>query len=356
MTRLNSIHRIMVCAALAIAPGAAAWAAPAATGPTGWKVVQRHVVGGSGGWDYLAFEPDSPRLFVSHADRVVVLDTASGKPAGEIDGLSGVHGIAFAPALHRGFISNGKADSVSVFDPATLKVTQTIPVGGHNPDGILYDPYSRRVFTFNGRSNDASVIDAASGKLLGHIALPGKPEFPVSDGHGRIFDNIESTHQLVVIDPVAMRVTATWPLKDCVEPSGLAIDRAHQRLFSVCDNGIMAVTDAATGKPVASIPIGGGADAVRYDARRALVFSPNGEDGTLTVVHQDDADHYRVLANVPTQTSARTMALDQQSGHVFVAAAEFGPAPKPTVSDPKPRRSVLPGSFGILELAPAGGR
>jgi len=326
----------------------------AASSP-GWRVTHRHALGGDGGWDYLAFQPDSPRLFVSHGDRVLVLDTGSGKLIGQLDGLSGVHGIAFAPALQRGYISNGKTDSVTEFDPSTLKVTQTIAVGGHNPDAILYDPHSRRVLTFNGHSKDASVIDAASGRLLGHIALPGKPEFAVSDGKGRVFDNIEDTHELAVIDPVAMKLVATWPLKDCQEPSGLAIDLIHQRLFSVCDNGIMAVTDAGSGKPVASIRIGHGADAVRYDAQRGLVFSPNGEDGTLTVIRQDDADHYHVLATVPTQVSARTMALDKATGHVFVSAAKFGPAPKATPGQPKPRRTVIPGSFSVLELAPGGG-
>lgn len=352
---MNSISGSIVGAILATTLGMAAWAAPAAPIPI-WQIVQRHAIGGSGGWDYLAFEPDSPRLYISHADRVVVLDVASGQRVGEIDGLSGVHGIAFAPALHRGFISNGKADSVSVFDPATRKVTQTIPVGGHNPDAILYDPHSRRVFTFNGRSNDASVIDAATGKLLGHIPLPGKPEFAVSDGHGRIFDNIESTHQLAVLDPVAMQVVALWPLKGCEEPSGLAVDLAHHRLFSVCDNAVMVVTNAATGKAVATLPIGAGADAVRYDAQRGLVFSSNGGSGTLTVIRQDDADHYRVVATVPTQASARTMALDKNNGHVFVVAAKFGPAPKPTAGHPRPRGEVLPGSFTVIELAPSGGR
>lgn len=355
ITRMTAIHRIILCTVLAIAPGSGVWAATPAPA-SNWQVVQRHVLGGSGGWDYLAFEPDSSRLYVSHADRVLVLDTASGKQVGAIDGLSGVHGIAFAPALHRGFISNGKADSVSVFDPATLQVTQTIAVAAHNPDAILYDPHSRRVFTFNGRSNNASVIDAATGKLLGHIPLPGKPEFAVSDGHGRVFDNIESTHQLAVLDPVAMQVVALWPLKGCEEPSGLAVDLAHHRLFSVCDNAVMVVTDAITGKTVATLPIGAGADAARYDAQQGLVFSSNGGSGTLTVIRQDDADHYRVLATVPTQTSARTMALDRNSGHVFVAAAKFGPAPKPTADHPRPRGEVLPGSFTVLELAPVGGR
>ena len=352
---MNIISRVAGCAVLVAVMGASALAAVAAA-DANWHVTQRHRLGGSGGWDYLAFEPSSQRLFISRSDRVIVLDTKSGKPAGEIANLSGVHGIAFAPALHRGFISNGQGDSVTIFDPATLKVEQTVAVGAQNPDGIVYDPYSRRVFTFNGHSNNASAIDAKTGKLLGQIALPGKPEFPVSDGHGRVFDNIESTNELVVIDPVAMKVTAVWPLKDCEEPSGLALDNAHHRLFSVCQNNIMAVTDATNGKSIASIPIGAGPDATSFDATRGLVFSSNGQDGTLTVVQQDDADHYRVLANVPTQKSARTMALDQASGHVFLPAAEFGPRPAATAADPHPRPAVQPGSFTMLEVGMSAGR
>ena len=343
------------CAVLAAAMGSSVLAVPPVSSPA-WQVSQRHRLGGNGGWDYLAFEPASQRLFISRSDRVIVLDAKTGQQAGEISGLSGVHGIAFAPALHRGFISNGQGDAVTVFDPATLKVEQTVAVGAHNPDGIVYDPFSRRVFTFNGHSNNASAIDAKTGKLLGHIALPGKPEFPVSDDKGRVFDNIESMNELVAIDPVTMKVTAVWPLKNCQEPSGLAIDKAHHRLFSVCQNKIMAVTDATTGKAIASIPIGDGPDAARFDARRGLVFSSNGEDGTLTVVHQDDADHYRVLATVPTQVSARTMALDEATGHVFLAAAEFGPRPDATAANPHPRPTMQAGSFTILEVGASAGR
>lgn len=319
-----------------------------------WKVVQRYPIGGTGGWDYLTLDPTTQHLYVSRSDRVIVLDVArmpsmaKSSVVGEIDGLSGVHGIALADALHRGFISNGHAGTVTLFNPATLKVEQTVKVAAKNPDGIVYDPYSKRVFTFNGGSDNASVIDAVTGKLLGHVALPGRPEFPVSDGRGHVFDNIESTNQLVEIDPSAMKVTAVWPLKNCEAPSGLAIDVAHRRLFSVCQNGIMAVTNATDGKPVASVPIGQGPDAARYDARRHLVFSSNGRSGTLTVVREDDPDHYRVLANVPTRKSARTMALDEASGDVYLSSAELGPPPAPTRARPHPRPSVKPGSFAIL--------
>ena len=318
---------------------------------SGWKVVQRVPLGGSGFWDYLSLDQAAQRLYVSHSDRVIVLDVRDNKRVGEIDALAGVHGAVVADDLHRGFISNGHANTVTVFDPATLKVEQTVAVGGKDPDGIVYDPYSKRVLTFNGDSNDASVIDAASGKLLGRITLPGQPEFPVSDGHRRVFDNITDKGELAVIDPVKMKVTATWPLKDCRHPSGLAIDVAHHRLFSVCQNNIMAVTDSENGKPVASVPIGDGPDAARYDAPRNLVFSSNGRSGTLTVVREETPDRYRVIANVSTQNSARTMALDDATGRVYLSAADLGPRPAPTSAEPHPRPTIKVGSFGVLIVA-----
>jgi DNA-binding beta-propeller fold protein YncE len=325
----------------------------AVAGAGNWKVVQRYPLGGAGGWDYLTLDPPVQHLYVSRSDRVVVLDARDGRRVGEIDGLSGVHGIALADALQRGFISNGHAGTVTVFNPATLRIEQTVKVDAKNPDGIVYDPYSKRVFTFNGGSDNASVIDAATGKLLGHVALPGRPEFPVSDGRGHVFDNIESKNELVEIDPVAMKVTAVWPLQDCEAPSGLAIDIAHHRLFSVCQNGIMTVTNATDGKPVASVPIGEGPDAARFDAKRHLVFSSNGRSGTLTVAHEDSPDHYRVLANVPTRKSARTMALDEASGDVYLSSAELGPPPAPTKARPHPWPTVKPDSFAILVVGRA---
>lgn len=319
----------------------------------GWRVAHRYALGGTGGWDYLALDQAAQRLYVSRSDRVFVLDAGNGKQVGEIDGLSGVHGIALADALHRGFISNGRANTVTVFDPSTLKTLQTVAVHEGNPDAILYDPYSRRVFTFNGDSDSSSVIDAASGKLLGTIPLPGRPEFAVSDGRGHVYDNIESKNELVEINPTAMKVTHVWPLADCEHPSGLAIDIAHHRLFSVCQNRTMAVTDADTGKSVARVPIGEGPDAARFDAKRQLVFSSNGRSGTLTVVREENPNRYQVLAQVPTQKSARTMALDEASGRIFLSAARFGPRPAPTNTDPHPRPAVKPGSFMVLVVAKA---
>lgn len=352
---------LVVLAAALVLTGAATGAAAGQAG-SGWRIMDRHALGGEGGWDYLAIDQATQHLYVSRSDRVIVLDAtrmpsmAKSSVIGEIDGLSGVHGIALADDLRKGFISNGRANTVTVFDPATLQVEQTIDVGAEDPDAILYDPYSKRVFTFNGDSNDASVIDAKSGKLLGHVALPGRPEFAVSDGQGHVFDNIESRNELAEIDPVAMKVIATWPLKGCDSPSGLAIDVAHHRLFSVCQNKAMAVTDSADGKTIASVPIDEGPDAARYDARRGLVFSSNGRSGTLTVVHQDDPDHYTVLQNVPTQKSARTMALDEASGRIYLSAAELGPRPTPTKAHLHPRPTMKPGSFSILVVGDAVGK
>lgn len=333
------------CVLGALAFGAIA--APAPKPKNDWRLLQRWQIGGDGGWDYLVLDPASKHLYVSRSDRVVVLDVGTGKQIGEIDGLSGVHGIALADGLRRGFISNGRANTVTVFDPANLKTEQTIAVNGENPDAILYDPYSKRVFTFNGHSHDASVIDAASGKLLGTIALPGKPEFAVSDGKGHVYDNIEDKGELVEIDPEAMKVTHTWPLKDCEDPTGLAMDVAHRRLFSVCQNNNMAVTDADSGKPIANVPIGDGPDGAAFDPQRQLVFSSNGGSGTLTVVHEDSADHYSVLANVPTQKSARTLAL-APGGDIYLSAAQFGPRPKPGADNPRGRPPLVSGSFTIL--------
>lgn len=315
-----------------------------------YRVLHRYLLGGEQGWDYLAMDPAARRLYVSHGDRVLVLDADSGTVVGTIGQLSGVHGIALAPALHRGWISNGRSNSVTVFDTASLKAEASIAVSGKNPDAILYDPASARVFTFNGHSANATAIDAASGKLLATIALPGKPEFAVSDGAGHVYVNIEDRSELVELDSKAGKVLATWSLTPGESPSGLAIDVAHHRLFAVCANRRMIVLDAGDGHRVASVPIGEGPDGVAFDAQRGLVFSSNGRSGTLTVVHQDDPDHYRVVADVPTQRSARTLALDPESGHVYLSAAAFGartlqhgPQPQPWKHPPS-----LRGRFSVL--------
>lgn len=329
-----------------LAGSAAAVDSPVANDAAGYGVLHRYVLGGDSGWDYLAFDPAARHLYVSHGDSVLVIDADSGKRVGSIEGLSGVHGIALAPAMHRGWISNGRSNTVTVFDTGTLKRTATIKVSGENPDAILYDPASQRVFTFNGRSSNATAIDAGSGKTVATIALPGKPEFAVSDGHGHVYVNIEDKSELVDLDPASGTLLATWSLVPGESPSGLALDNAHHRLFAVCDNQRMIVLDAHDGKRVASVPIGDGPDAAAFDASRGLVFSSNGQSGTLTVVHEDDPDHYRVVATVPTQTTARTMALDPKSGHVYLSAAKFGAHTEQ--GGPHHRPPIVPGTFTVL--------
>lgn len=316
--------------------------------PSAYALGAHWPVGGTGGWDYLAFDEAGQRLFVTHGDHVVVLDAADGKRLGEIVPTPGVHGVALAPALGKGYASAGKADAVIAFDLKTLAVTATIPAG-RNPDAIVFDAPSARVFAFGGRSRDASVIDAASGKVVATIPLDGKPEFAVSDGKGRLYVNIEDRAEIAVIDAAAAKVVASWPLAECEEPSGLALDAAQARLFSVCQNGRMAVTDAQSGRHVASIAIGKGPDAVAFDAARHRVFSSNGADGTLTVVRQLSADRYEVAQTLPTQRSARTLALDPHSHRLFLAAAEF--LPPPADAAPHARPPLKPDSFVVLVVA-----
>lgn len=295
------------------------FAASAAT-PVHYAVQQRWDLGPATRWDYLAVEPQRNRLYVTRGDHVQVLDAATGKPVGEIPKTDGVHGVAFAQDLKLGFTSNGRANSVTVFDLDTLEVKRELPVAGGGPDAILYDPATRKLYTFNGKSSDVSVFDAVSGRPLATIAVGGKPEFAATDGK-RIYLNVEDKAEIVAIDASTDRVLAHWPLAGCEEPSGLALDTAHRRLFSVCANRTMMVTDSASGKVVARIAIGDHPDAAYYDPASATVFSSNGA-GTLSVVRQIDADHYAPATEVPTMKGARTMAFDAASRRAFLPTVE----------------------------------
>ena len=317
----------------------------------GYKVVQTLRVGGDGGWDYLTVDPAARRLYVTRGTRVMVFDADTLAAIGEIPNTAGVHGVALAPDLGRGFASNGKAASVTIFDLKTLKPIEDVKVTGENPDAILYDPFSKQVFAFNGRTANATVLDAASGKVKATIALGGKPEFATTDLAGRVYVNIEDKSEVVVLDAGKNEVAARWPLAPCEEPSGMAIDRAKGRLFVGCDNKLMAVVDAKTGKVAATIPIGEGVDANGFDSTTGTAFSSNGE-GNLTVA-REGADGHFVAQSVPTMRGARTMALDEKTHRVFLATAEFGPPPSPTPEQPRPRPSTVPGSFTLLVVAPA---
>ena len=306
-------------------------------------------VGGDGGWDYLRVDPDSHRLYLSRGTHTMIVDVTSGKVIGDIPDTKGVHGVALAPELNKGFTSNGQANSITVFDLKTLKTTGEIKIMGQNPDWILYDPATKKVFTFNGRSNDATAIDATSEKVLGTVALGGKPEEAVVDGKGMIFVNIEDKNSIAAFDTATMTLKGTWPLSGCDSPSGLSIDTAHRRLFAACDKA-MGVMNADNGKVIATIPIGGDPDGDAFDPATGLIFA-SCREGLLSVIHEDSPDKYSVQANVQTQSGARTLTLDPKTHHIFVVTADFQAAPAPTPENPRPRPVQIPGSFVILELA-----
>ena len=316
-----------------------------AAGP-GYHVITTYKVSGEGGWDYLTADSDARRVYISRGTHVMVLDADSGKSVGDIADTPGVHGIALAPELGRGFTSNGREGTVSIFDIKTLTTSSKVKVGD-NPDAILYDPATKRVFTFNGRSQDSTAIDAASGKVLGTIKLDGKPEFAASDAKGEVFVNIEDKSELVAIDPNKLEVKAKWPLAPCEEPSGLSIDRKNRRLFVGCGNKMMAIVDADSGKVLATPAIGEGVDATTFDAETGLAFASCGE-GVLTVVKEESPDKFSVAENVPTKRGARTLALDAKTHNVFVVTADFGPRPEATADNPHPRPPMLPDSFVVL--------
>ena len=318
-----------------------------APGPSGYHLLKKIPLGGEGFWDYIIFDSPTRRLFISRGTKVVVLDVDSGKAVGEIPNTDGVHGIALASDLGRGFTSNGRAGTVTIFDLKTLQVIGSAQAGT-NPDAIIYDPASKRVFAMNGRSKDVTAIDGATGKVVGTIPVDGKPEFAAADGAGRVYVNIEDKSEEQQIDSQNLKVTATWPLAPCDEPSGLAMDSANRRLFAGCGNKMMGVINADTGKVVATPAIGEGVDADAFDPGTGYAFASNGGSGTLTVVHEDSPDKYSVVEDVPTQARARTMALDPKTHEVFLVTADFDPAPAATADNAHPRPTMVKDSFVVL--------
>ncbi|MBB3186151.1 YncE family protein [Microbacter margulisiae] len=308
-----------------------------------YKLTQRIAVPGSGWWDYLAVDTQHSRLFVSHADQVNVVDLKTNKAIAIIPNTPGVHGITFAYDLNKGFISDGQDSSVTVFDLSTLKTIGKIQVTGKNPDAILYDPFSHCVLTFNGRSSNATVINGRTGAIVTTITLPGNPEFAQTDAHGHVFVNIESKSTLVRINATKWSIEKEWSIAPGEEPSGLAIDVAHERLFSVCRNKKMIVSDAVAGKVIATLPIGSRCDGVAYDPLYKRIISSNGE-GTITVVQEETPNLFRVLNNFPTQTGARTIAVNPKTGRLYLSVAELEPG--------QGRRPVKPGTFHVLVVAP----
>lgn len=299
-------------------------------------------------WDYLLADASTHKLYVTRGSEVLILDLDSGKQVSTIENLKRIHGVALAPEFNRGFISDGGDNAVVVFDVKSNAVTQKIKVG-LAPDAVLYEPTKKRVYAFNAHSHSASVIDAQTENIVATVPLSGIPEFAATDGKGNVFVNIESKNSLVRLDPGGTKVQSEWSLAPCEGPSGLAVDTQGRRLFSVCDNKLMIVTDADTGKRIAEVPVGVEPDAAIYDVERKLVFSSNC-DGTLTVVKQDDPDHYTVLQNVKTEREARTMALNPISHQLFLPSEQILPGSKPP--DPGNLPEFTPGTFHMMIVAP----
>ncbi|MGC4046153.1 MAG: YncE family protein [Armatimonas sp.] len=307
--------------------------------PPNYHEVGRIAVGGEGGWDYLSVDPDAHRLYVTRGSHVMVVDTVKNALAGDIPNTPGVHGVALASRLGRGFVSCGRENTVLIFDLKTLKEIERVPVG-KNPDAILFDAATGRVFTFNGGSNDVTALDAKTGKVLGTIPVGGKPEFAQADGKGTVFVNIEDTSEIVAFDAAKLSMKSRWPITPGEEASGLALDRTHHHLFAVCSNEKMAILDSLTGKVLATPTIGKGPDAASYDDKAGLAFSSNGQDGTLTLI---DTKTFQLVGTVPTQRGARTMTLDPKTGKIYTIAAKYNP---PVAGERRP--SMVPGSATIL--------
>ena len=311
-------------------------------GPSGYHLVKTVKLPGPGGWDYLTIDMQGRRLFVSRETHVAVLNADTGEIVGDIADTPGVHGIAIAAEFGRGFTSNGEANNVTIFDLKTLKAIGKVPTG-KEPDAIVYDPATHRVFAMNADGASSTAINAATGKIAGEVKLPGGPEFAVADGHGAVFVNIRRKSELVAIDSQDLKMTHEWPLAPCKSPSGLAMDVEHARLFVGCDNQMMAVVDAKSGKVITTVPTGDGTDANRFDPGTGLAFSSNGNTETLTVALEDSPDKYTVVENVKTGEGARTMEVDPKTHNVYVMTAKLVPS--------KPYPKPAPGTVQLLIFA-----
>lgn len=346
---IKTMHcKIFVAAGLLVMGG---FTCPCHAEASQYRIANRFHLDGDGGWDLLAVDEASGRVFISHSSMVQVLNPATGK-VDTIPDTKGVHGIALAPDLNKGFTSDGKDSTVTIFDLKTLAVLTRVLVTGQNPDAILYDDFSQRVFAFNGKSNNATVIDAKTDSVVGTVALPGRPELAVSDGKGTVYANIEDSSWVAALDPKTLKVLHTWPIAPGQEPSGLAMDRKTNRLFIACSNKLMVVLDPGKGKVVTSLPIGDKVDGSAFDSATKRAYTSNG-DGTLTVVQEYGKNKFEVVETVVTQKGARTLAVDSKTHHIYLPTAEFGPAPDPTPEHPKPRPAIKPGSFTLLDVEPA---
>jgi len=331
------MRRLAAVIALAVTPSVAA---------AQYQITRTFTIGGDGSWDYVVPDPPHHRLFIGRQNRLMVVDENDGKLIGEVMGIHGAHGAAIVDKTGHGFATSSDDSSIVMFDLATFKVLGRAHAA-EDADAIIFDAPSDRVFSFNGDAHSATVVEPAAGKLVTNIPLGGKPESGVSAGDGKVYVNITDNSEVVEIDAKAMTVTRRWSTVPCKQPVSMAIDRAHSRLFSGCRSGVMAVSDIKAGKVVATAPIGSGNDGAAFDPASGDAFFSN-VDGTLTIVHQDDADKYHVVQNVMTARGGRNMGLDPETHRVFVVVAKYGPTPDSSAANPRRRPPIIPGSFSIL--------
>jgi YVTN family beta-propeller protein len=308
-----------------------------------FKIVNKIHAEGDEKWDYLFSDDLASRLYVSHGKMVQVIDETKGEVVGKITDLDGVHGIAIAPPFHKGFISTKNDNSVTIFDTKNLQVIKKIAIDGKSPDAILFDSFSQKVFVFNGHSNNATVINAETNEIIATIPLSGNPEFSATDGKGKIYVNLESASSIAVINTSTYKVENVWPIAPGVEPTGLALDNESHRLFSVCANKVMVITNALTGKVITTLPIGEKSDGASFDPLLKCAYSSNG-DKTMTIIKEGNDDKFSVMENFPTQEGARTIAVNKMTHHIYLSAADFEPA-----KDGKKGR-IKPGSFVVLDI------
>jgi DNA-binding beta-propeller fold protein YncE len=313
-----------------------------------YRLITQIPVGGEGGWDYASVDSAAHRLYVTHATKVIVIDTEKNTVVGEITDTPGVHGFALAPELGLGFSSNGQENKASIVDLKTLKTLSKVETG-QNPDAILYVPGIQEVYTFNGRGKSATVFEAKSGKVIATIPLPGKPEFPQLDiKAGRIYNNIEDTSQVVAIDIKKHAVAETWPIAPGEEATGMAIDLAGHRLFLGCGNNMMVMMDSTSGKVLGSVPTGPGVDGAAFDPGTKLVFASSGGAGTVTIAREETPGKLAVVQVLKTARGSRTMTIDPTTHNIYLSAADFEPPAKPAPGGQQPRPKVVPGSFKVL--------
>lgn len=334
----------LLCSAAAKATTPSAAESTQKTGASGYHLLKTIPIPGDTFWDYLKYQPSTHRLFITHGDHVVVVNVKSGEIVGNIGGMEAIHGVVLVPEFNRGFVTDGRGAKVWIFDLRTLKVIGSAKAEP-DADGEVYDAVSKRVFTMNGDSQSSTVIDAKTGNVVGHIDLGGSPEFPVADGQGHVYANIESTSEIVQIDSQMMKITHRWPVAPGKHPSGLAIDTKHHILFSGCHNKMMVMMNAINGKVLGNQPIGEGVDATRFDPRTQDGFAST-SDGNLTIIHEDSPTSFHVVENVPTERGARTMALDSTTGDIFTVTAKLERIPNPPPHT-RPFRMVS-GTFHLL--------